>query len=52
MCSKSMNCLGFKSYDELEDINSKFKPVFNLQNGKKYKSNVLNYKKSYNHYLF
>lgn len=45
-----MNCLGFKSYDELEDINSKFKPVFNLQNGKKYKSNVLNYKKSYNHY--
>ena len=40
----------FKSYDELEDINSKFKSVFNLQNGKKYKSNVLNYKKSYNHY--
>ena len=43
----------FKSYDELEVINSKFKskvkPKFNLTN-RKYKSNVLEYSKSYNHY--
>ncbi len=43
----------FKSYDELEVINSKFKskvkPKFNLTNSK-YKSNVLEYSKSYNHY--
>lgn len=43
----------FKSYDELEDINSKFKSKFKSKfnlNGAKYKSNVLEYPKSYNHY--
>ena len=43
----------FKSYDELEIINSKFKSKvkskFNITKGK-YKSNVLEYSKSYNHY--
>lgn len=43
----------FKSYDELEVINSKFKSkvktIFNKTN-RKYKSNVLEYSKSYNHY--
>ena len=39
----------FKSYEELEVINSKFKSKFNLY-GDKYKSNVLEYPKSYNHY--
>ena len=39
----------FKPYEELEVIKSKFKPKFNLY-GKKYKSNILQYKKSYNHY--
>ena len=44
----------FKSYSELEEINfkfkSKFKSKFNLKVDKKYKSNVLEYPKSYNHY--
>lgn len=39
----------FKSYKELELINSKFKSKFNLF-GCKYKSNVLEYRKSYNHF--
>lgn len=39
----------FKPYDELEAINSKFNSKFNLY-GNKYKSNVLEYPKSYNHY--
>ena len=41
----------FKSYSELEEINSKFnKSKFNLNDNEKYKSNVLEYPKSYNHY--
>lgn len=43
----------FKPYNELENINSKFSSKFNLKsnlNGTKYKSNVLEYPKSYNHY--
>lgn len=40
----------FKSYSELEEINFKFKSKFNLKGDKKYKSNVLEYPKSYNHY--
>ena len=43
----------FKPYEELEDINSKFKSKFKSKfnlNGVKYKSNVLEYPKSYNHY--
>lgn len=43
----------FKPYDELKVINSKFKSkvktTFNITKGK-YKSNVLEYSKSYNHY--
>ena len=39
----------FKSYDELKRIDSKFKPTFNL-NGEKYKSNILEYPKSYNNF--
>jgi site-specific DNA-methyltransferase (adenine-specific) len=43
----------FKPYEELENMNSRFKkemePTFNL-NGNKYKSNVLEYAKSYNHF--
>ena len=43
----------FKSYDELEVINSKFKSKFKTnfnKTNRKYKSNVLEYSKSYNHY--
>lgn len=41
----------FKSYDELEVINSKFKTKFKINSkNSKYKSNVLEYSKSYNHY--
>ena len=39
----------FKPYKELKEINSKFNSKFNLY-GDKYKSNVLEYPKSYNHY--
>lgn len=39
----------FKPYKELEEINSKFNSKFNLY-GDKYKSNVLEYSKSYNHF--
>ena len=41
---------GFKSFDELEQINRAFNQVFNLHDGKKYKSNILEYKKDYNGY--
>lgn len=41
---------GFKSFDELEQINRVFNRVFNLHDGKKYKSNILEYKKDYNGY--
>lgn len=41
----------YKSYDELKKIDNKWKPKFNFNlNGRKYKSNVFEYKKSYNHY--
>jgi site-specific DNA-methyltransferase (adenine-specific) len=40
----------FKSYTELKQINEKYKTTFNLPVNEKYKSNVLKYKKSYNHY--
>ena len=43
-------CGFFKSYDELLDLDLEFKPIFNLGDDKKYKSNLLEYKKSYNHY--
>lgn len=38
---------GFKDFSELENIDRKFKRTFNLQNGKKYNSNVLEFKKDY-----
>ena len=38
---------GFKPFEELEKIDKNFKRTFNLQNGKKYMSNVLEYKKDY-----
>ena len=44
----------FKPYNELKEINDNFKLTFNvssnLKDGKTYKSNVLEYPKSYNHY--
>ena len=40
----------YKDYDELLRINERYKPIFNLWDGKKVKSNVLNYKKSYNNF--
>jgi len=41
---------GFKTFAELETINQKYISIFNLWEGKKYKSNVLKYKKDYNGY--
>lgn len=41
---------GFKSYDELKKINSKYLKVFNLPEGEKFIGNVLNFKKDYNGY--
>ena len=45
---------GFKKFEELEKIDSVFKSVFksvfNLWEGKKYKSNILKYKKDYDGY--
>jgi len=45
---------GFKTFAELKPIDNKFKEefasTFNLWEGKKYKSNVLKYKKDYNGY--
>lgn len=38
---------GFKPFSELESINSVFNSVFNLWEGKKYKSNILKYRKDY-----
>ena len=42
--------VGFKQFSELKDVNSVFNSVFNLWEGKKYKSNILKYKKDYNGY--
>ena len=45
---------GFKMYEELEVINARFNSTFNstfnLWEGKKYKSNILKYKKDYDGY--
>ena len=38
---------GFKDFSELEKIDKRFKRTYNLQNGKKYNSNVLEFKKDY-----
>ena len=42
--------MGFKSFKELEKINSVFNSVFNLNQGAKFKSNVFQYKKDYSGY--
>lgn len=47
-CIESMN--GFKTYEELKKINSKYLPTFNLWQGNKYKSNILRYTKDYDGY--
>ena len=41
---------GFKAYDELQVLDKAYQRVFNLHDGKKYKSNILEYKKDYNGY--
>ena len=45
---------GFKEFKELKEIDNqfkkKFRSTFNLWEGKKYKSNILKYKKDYNGY--
>ena len=42
--------VGFKTFRELEEINSVFNSVFNLEQGAKFKSNVFQYKKDYSGY--
>ena len=39
--------LGYKTYYELKQINQQYENTFNLQEGSKFKSNVLEYKKDY-----
>ena len=41
---------GFMSYAELKAVDDELARVFNLHDGKKYKSNILEYKKDYNGY--
>lgn len=41
------NMDGFLNYAELERLNNKYTSTFNLWEGKKYKSNILKYKKDY-----
>ena len=41
---------GFLSYAEIEQINKRYTSTFNLWEGKKYKSNILKYKKDYDGY--
>lgn len=41
---------GFTPYAELVEINRAYLRAFNLHDGKKYKSNILEYKKDYNGY--
>lgn len=38
---------GFKTYEELKVMNKRYESTFNLWEGKKYKSNILKYKKDY-----
>jgi len=44
------NMDGFLNYEELERLNNKYTSTFNLWDGKKYKSNILKYKKDYDGY--
>lgn len=41
------NMQGYKTFEELETIDRTFKRTFNLQDGKKYMGNVLEFKKDY-----
>ena len=41
---------GYKTYEELREIDCSFDSVFNLWEGGKYKSNILRYKKDYDGY--
>ena len=41
------NVNGFKTFKELKEIDFKYESRFNLWEGKKYKSNILKYKKDY-----
>ena len=41
------NMEGFLNYAELEKVNKRYESTFNLWEGKKYKSNILKYKKDY-----
>lgn len=41
---------GFKTYEELRVIDKKYDNTFNLWEGKRYKSNILKYKKDYDGY--
>lgn len=38
---------GYKTYRELKEINQQYENTFNLQEGSKFKSNILEYKKDY-----
>ena len=38
---------GYKTFDELEELNNKYKPTFNIQGQAKYASNILKFKKDY-----
>lgn len=40
----------FKNYEQLKNENQKYEPIFNLWEGGKFKSNILEYKKDYNGY--
>jgi DNA modification methylase len=44
------NMKGYKEYQELKQIDKKYQSTFNLWEGKKYKSNILKYKKDYDGY--
>ena len=44
------NMEGYKEYQELKQIDKKYQSTFNLWEGKKYKSNILKYKKDYDGY--
>ena len=41
------NVQGFKTFEELKEIDKNYDSTFNLWQGKKYKSNILKYKKDY-----
>ena len=41
------NVEGFKTFEELKEIDKNYKSTFNLWEGNKYKSNILKYKKDY-----